>query len=523
MPLLALLFLPLCLQDVPAPTSTLAQARLLRQEARSLILDEARRLEELAQQAVARNDTQSATAIRALIESSTPPDGPTPFRPLPEVHQPAETPPPEALQQAAQAIRKQTSQSLFEVATRALQTGTTRAGIASECLRHTLLRDPDHKEARRLIGFVPLEPAGWATPQAAQNVKAGMVLHPTFGWVPEDWVVHLDQGKLPAPRENGKEVSWIEAAQADALRRDFMRRPWQISTEHFDISTNVPLAQAIAFGRSLEAVHEAFSTHFADLADPAASPLLSRFRQPDLWAQPEQARHRIWYFASRDEYVAYARDKLRRDESFSLGFYLDPRESKRLRQPPRSYFYRDPDQSLSALATLFHEASHQILFETAGPSSYDQNVGQFWVWEGLGTYFESFTPLADGSYELGNRTGPRFQKGYDDILKNRQFVPFSDLSGMSQTRFMADNVVHSNYAQAMVWTLFFMHYDHGMYRDGFLDYVAEAYRGRFRPRGYGLKLPDRLGVEAATLDQQMKQFLGAVSPGVDTQAPAGMP
>ena len=107
-----------------------------------------------------------------------------------------------------------------------------------------------------------------------------MHLHPIFGWVPADWLVNLDQGKLPAPRENGKSVTWIDAAQADALRSDFMRRPWQISTEHFDIWTNVPLAEAIVFGRRLEAVHQAFEIYLADLTDPAASPLPGPFSRP---------------------------------------------------------------------------------------------------------------------------------------------------------------------------------------------------------------------------------------------------
>lgn len=503
---LAFLILPMLGQQaVPRPSSRLEQARQLRQEARELKSAEGQRLDELARQLEAKANTQGAAEIRALIEPLPSPHGPIHFQPLPEVHRPSEqqkVPPSPAL-----AVQRNTAAAFFELATRAGKPGTDRLGIAAECLASVLKRDPEHAEARRLLGFVQLEPEGWATPQAAENLKAGMQLHPVFGWVPADWFEHLDQGKLPAPRENGQSLTWLDANQADALRSDFMRRPWQISTEHFDIWTNVPLAEAIVFGRRLEAVHQAFEIYLADLIDPAASELSARFQDPMKWAQPDQKRHMVWYFADRDEYTAFAREKLGRDESLSLGYYLDPRESRRYRQPPRSYFYRDPDQSLSALATLFHEASHQILFETAGPTAYDQNIGQFWVWEGLGTYFESFTPREDGSYDLGARVGPRFEKAYDDVINQNLLMPFKDFTAMSKPRFMDERQVYSNYAQAMAWTLFFMHHHHADYRDAFFDYARDCYRGRFRPRSSALKLADQLGVEPTLLDDQLKAYL----------------
>ena len=72
-------------------------------------------------------------------------------------------------------------------------------------------RQPDHAEARRLLGFLPRE-GGWATPYAADMLARGKVSDPTYGWVPGDWVPHLKQrraarpaGSKPlAPRRRGR-------------------------------------------------------------------------------------------------------------------------------------------------------------------------------------------------------------------------------------------------------------------------------------------------------------------------------
>ena len=45
---------------------------------------------------------------------------------------------------------------------------------------------------------------GWATPFAVGELKKKNVNHPIFGWVPADWVPHLDGGELPAPLAKGQ-------------------------------------------------------------------------------------------------------------------------------------------------------------------------------------------------------------------------------------------------------------------------------------------------------------------------------
>ena len=171
-----------------------------------------------------------------------------------------------------------------------------------------------------------------------------------------------------------------------------------------------------------------------------------------------------------------------------------------------AYFFRDPDGQLPVTATLYHEVSHQLLFETAGPNAYTRNVGNYWVFEGLGTYFETVVAAA-GRLARGRRTGRPPHRGGDQVAggsgtghpagrvhrprpeclqqRHRDLSPLPAGHGV-------DGLSH-----AMA---------RGTYRDAFLDYVRDAYRGRIK-HGAGRSLQDRLGQPYATLDGQFRAFL----------------
>ena len=182
---------------------------------------------------------------------------------------------------ALSEIESRSAQELFKLAQRAAKTDPPSYSLASLCLRAVIERQPDHREARRLLGYVPHE-GGWARPFAVHQLKKGLVSHPTFGWVLADWVPHLDRGELPAPLETRgqKKARWLSAAEADGLRANWSP-PWHINTEHFEIQTNVTLAEAITFGRRLEAFHDLFMALFADILGENL-PLVRRFKDPSM-------------------------------------------------------------------------------------------------------------------------------------------------------------------------------------------------------------------------------------------------
>jgi hypothetical protein len=503
--------------QIPPPETAAERSAPLRQESRAIREREAARLGTVADGLEARGQAKEAEAVRVLIEPAPPADGPTRFVPLPEVipsgalglaNVPAGRPGSRTESAEARAIRDTSADAWFELAERALR--ANQFALADECLRRVVDRRPDHAEARRRLGYVRYND-GWATPFAVQKLSEGYVYHPTFGWVSSTWVPHLEQGELPASPQSGRPLRWLTAVEADALRRT-VADAWKIDTPHFLIRANVPLAEAIAFGRRLEDFHEAFIALMADVIGPERLPLAQRYRRPSATSISEPGQHYVRYFATQDQYVDYLTRLGIPGVEIELGRYLPRKESRQLGVPPASYFFLDPTDQLGAAATLYHEASHQLLFETAGPSTYERNVGNYWVFEGLGTYFETVTPQPDGSLLIGGLVGPRVEQAELRLVKNREFVPIARLVAMDKNAFNGGDV-YLHYTESIALTIFLMQADGRRYREGFLTYVHDAYRGRVRG---AQALADHLGERYETLDER---FLGFLKAGRSQKAP----
>ena len=119
-----------------------------------------------------------------------------------------------------------------------------------------------------------------------------------------------------------------------------------------------------------------------------------------------------------------------------------------------AYFFRDPGGQLPVTATLYHEVSHQLLFETAGHNGYTRNVGNYWVFEGLGTYFETVSPQPDGSLEVGGLVGRRIEEGIRTLVGNGQLVPMAEFIALDQNAFNRKPDIYHHYQQAMALTVF---------------------------------------------------------------------
>lgn len=493
-----------------APTDPARASSEIRKEAQSILDAERAALAKLADRLASSGKKAEANEVRTRIAPDDPEGGPIRFRPLAEVvpgptgglaNLPANRP--SSLPTEARSLRAKTAASLFALAQKAGSKPVRRMALADGLLRTVLERDPDHAEARRLLGYVKYA-GGWATPHAKSLLEGGNVLHPKFGWVPADWVAHLDAGELPGEvSSNGKPRAWLKADDANALRRDWSRA-WQIKTApHFVIKSDVPLDEAVAFGRRLEAFHDLFLSQFADVIG-ADLPLLRRMDSKDQKAVATSKKFNVDYFATKDEYVGFLHDRFGLDERISLGYYMPGKVAKKARAEACSYFYKDDENAIASHATLYHEASHQILFETAGASKYDTNRTNYWIWEGLGTYFETVTPQEDGSLLVGGLVGPRIEQAKLRI-ENGEYVPLAKFAAMDEKAFRDDagEAVYRNYAQAMALAVFLLHGEGGRYREPFLDYVADAYRGKVK----STSLADRLGVPFETLDKQFRAFM----------------
>ena len=511
--IVGLVLLPL---QIPRPSSAEEAARGLHAGYRSILESERADLKSLADRLSQGGDPELIRTMRARLIRPSNPDGPTRFVPLPDVVPPRAPGERKGADARVEAILSRSATDFFELAQRSAKSNPPRYALAGMCLRAVLERQPDHTEARRLLGYVPYQ-GGWARPYAVEQARGGLIDHSVFGWVKAEWKPHLEQGKLPSPPSRGK-VQWLPADEADRLRAGW-KPPWQIPTEHFQIQSNVPLAEVISFGRRLEAFHDLFMAIMADVQGDN-SPLARRFRDPRLTGEPTSKRHTVYYFASRDEYLDYLRPKYGAGIERSLGFY-DPPKSSTGRNP--AYFFRDPDGDLPVTANLYHEVSHQLLFETAGASHYNHNTADYWVFEGLGTYFETVEPQPDGSLEVGGRVGRRMEEAIRSLVDLSRAIPLERFVGYDKSAFTRDDSgIYLRYQQAMALTTFLMQWHDGAYREGFLDYVSDAYRGRLRART-GRKLQERTGEAYATLEAQLLGFLKGSPAMVAEPKPATRP
>ena len=509
--------------QVPPPAVAPEKVSELRKEYEATIKRETDAITALAGKLQKQGKAKDAEECRRKIDSPQSPDGASRFVPLLEVvprrskalaNVPVKGAGAEPWRGELDAIRETCGKALFEIAQKAAAKIPGQFALADQALRGVVARLPDHPEARRLLGFVSYE-GGWATPFAARLLRKKMINHPVFGWVEWSWVPHLDQGELPAPPTRGQQtLRWLPAEQADELHRPWESR-WRIHTEHFDIHTNVKFSDAIAFGRQLESFHELFLALFADVLrldhpDSLATHFKDKTKGKNLEAERGLPPHQVYYFATKQEYVDHLSFLGDPNIDKTLGRYLPPKPRQGNRAP--AYLFHDPGGQLEVSATLFHEVSHQLLFESVGRSEFERNAGNYWVFEGLGTYFETVSMLPDGSILYGGRTSPRLEEARIRLVDRDELVPTETFVGFGQNEFNEDSVIYLHYAQAMALTIYLMQSDQAEHREAFLDYVKDAHKGRLRRDG-GKSLRERIGISYSKLDRDLIRYLGRVEAG----------
>jgi Protein of unknown function (DUF1570) len=503
------------LGQVPSPSSGLDQTAKLKTMARAIETHETRELDALASELAGKGDARAAAEVRELASGGLRGDA-SRIVPLPELvpgrvkglasiaggsAKNVGKASRDAWRTRVEDVRRKSAVEYLGLAKQAAAANPAHYALAGLALREVLKRHPDEPEARRLLGYVPYE-GGWARPFAVRQLKSGLVDHPVFGWVPSDWVSHLDRGELPAPSVRVQDkVRWLPALQADQLRANW-NNPWKITTEHFKIQADVPLSEAIGFARRLEAFYDLFFALMADVVGQNL-PLARRFRSPSLTAEAAYRPHQVDYFASKEEYVDHLRPTVGEGIHKSLGYYNPPKSGRDNRAT--AYFFRDIGGQLSVTDTLYHEVSHQLLFESAGPNRYTQNAGNYWVFEGLGCYFETVLQQTDGSLEVGGLVGARIAEARRTFANGR-FLSLEPFIRLDQNGFNREDRIYVDYQQAMALALFLMQYDDALYRDSFLDYVREAYRGRIKTTT-GRSLEDRLGQPLDVIEAQFRRFL----------------
>jgi hypothetical protein len=93
------------------------------------------------------------------------------------------------------------------------------------------------------------------------------------------------------------------------------------------------------------------------------------------------------------------------------------------------------------------------------------------------------------------------------LVDHGQTIPLDRFVGYDEEAFTRDDpAIFLRYQQAMALTTFLMQWHDGAYRENFLDYVRDAFRGNLR-RSSSRQLDDRLDAPFGALERQLLAFL----------------
>ena len=270
-------------------------------------------------------------------------------------------------------------------------------------------------------------------------MRENFVWSDKFGWLSKSYLHRYEEGQRYC---DGR---WISAAD-DAQRHRDIRSGWELPTEHYKIRTDHSIEAGVALGVKLERLYrlwqQLFIRYYAKEADVVAW-FDGRRAQP--FTLP---RHQVVYFRDRDEYIRSLRPATTNIE-ITIGLYIA--------QTRCAYFFAGKD---SDDRTLYHEATHQLFYETApaaGPLSPDVGRrGNFWIVEGIAMYMESLR-REDGYYVLGGFKDDRLHAAQYRLLHDNFYVPLAEFSGYGMEKIQNDPRIGTLYSQAAGLTHFLMH------------------------------------------------------------------
>jgi hypothetical protein len=353
--------------------------------------------------------------------------------------------------------RSKYADALFQLAKQAAEAG--QLSLALQWATEAVRENPDHADGRRVLGYVH-HGGRWLTSYSHRMDEAGKTWHSKFGWLAQSDVARYEAG------ERLVEGRWL-SAQAEASRRRDMKNGWQVRTDHYLVTTNHSLEAAAELAGRLERLYQVWRQLFAGfyLSESEVRGLYAGDRQPRRQARP----FRVYYHRSKDEYVAALQGRQPRIAE-TLGIYFDTHRE--------AHFYDGDDQNFS---TLYHEAVHQ-LFQESRPAA--KQIGQsanFWIIEGVATYFETLCEHADADsgpyFTVGETTAGRLPAARQR-LSDGFYVPLAELTRLGKHDVQQYPEIAKLYSQSAGLTAFLMHGDGARFREPLVRYLTSVYRGR---------------------------------------------
>ncbi len=383
---------------------------------------------------------------------------------------------------AAQATPAEPSkaEALFVQAKSAAELG--EATQAFRLTTEALLADPQHAEARRVLGY-ELVDGEWLTPHQAKMRRRGYRWHPRFGWLKPDEVPRYEAGERRIGRR------WI-SADADADKRAAIDNGWTVRTDHFAVTTNHSLDEGVRLAAELEGLFQVWRQRFAGywLSEKEVKALFAGERA----ARKKPRPMRVYYHRDEAGYVQHLKRRQPRIAQ-TLGIYFDDSH--------QAHFYHSEDttDADSRLATLYHEATHQLFSENGPGKRGAGREANFWLVEGVACYFEMLAPVAgEPRYTLGNPAQGRLPSA----VAGGPALPLAELTPMGQSDLQRLADLPAVYAQSAGIVAMLLHGE-----DAAPEALTRTLRAVYSGRPDGEELARQTGRSLDTLDRQFRAFL----------------
>jgi hypothetical protein len=377
-----------------------------------------------------------------------------------------------AVDQSSRAEREKRADALFELAKQAADAG--QLSLAFQWTTEAVRENPDQAKARRVLGYEQRD-GKWLTAYGVKMFDAHKVWDHKHGWI-----------------TNGEAAAAEAKEEADAARHAEIKTGWQIRTDHFQVTTNDSMASGAELASRLEQLYQIWRQLFAGFfySEQEVRGLFSGERSARKLAHP----FHVIYYRNKQEYV----DALRKHQpriGETLGVYFDMLHE--------AHFFAGDEHSAS---TLFHEAVHQLFQESKPTAKHIGATANFWVVEGVATYFETLAPHVDPRaglfYTIGDLNAGRLPMERQRVMSGAH-MPIRMLTRMDKGQFQAYPQIIPLYSESAGLAAFLIDSEHARYREPFVRYLQAVYAGHDNEG----TLADLTETSFTELDAQYRRYL----------------
>ena len=343
-------------------------------------------------------------------------------------------------------------------------------------LVRVLRENPDHKMSRRALGYVKHRDQ-WVWPNVARQLTQKKEYSPEEGW--------LRNGKKTiqsSPQTSSLLTGRLSAQTSDTTQQLF-------HSDHWHIQSTAEPPHAAALAKQLELTRFIWRQVFGGFVLTPVE--LSRRIVGQARPRPTSL-FKVVLLANREEYID-SLQSLEPDIGKTLGIYWTPTQT--------AWFFSSQDLDSR---TVEHEATHQLFAESWPTSPLAGSKHGMWALEAAACYMESLE-RTDFGFTAGGRQSGRVPAAKERLLNDNFFLPLRQLSKLGRSALQNEPELPKIYSQLSGLADFFMNGEGGRYRNAFIEYLVQLYRGTAEQE----TLWKLCGRSPEELDTEYKRYLSS--------------